>query len=251
MKTSEPLTLVGNDVVDLRDPRCSGKSADQRFVERVFTDREAAGIQDAADPDRRLWLFWTAKEATFKVISKLLGSPPPFEHAAFRVRLTDEGSDDRPPRGLVRYRGTEVPFLVEGAPDRIHTLAWHGHEGPGPDRISRGVRTFRRQGETESADWRSALRERFSDREWASIHTPASALVRVRARRALARFLDVEEGEVEIVSDEGPPGRTPPRVLLRGQRCRVDVSLSHHGRFLAWALAVPGQEERNDEGEGT
>lgn len=237
------MTLVGNDVVDLRDPRCRDKARDDRFMDRVFTRAEAADIRAAADLDRRLWLAWAAKEAAFKVISKLLGSPPVFEHAAFRTRLTDEGTGARPARGVVHHQGTELPFLVEDAPDRIHLLAWYRKGGGPPGSITRGVRVFRQQGETESSDWRSSLRERFSEREWASVHAPASALVRLRARRALARLLEVEEGAVEIVCESGPPGRAPPRALLRGEPCRVDVSLSHHGRFLAWALAGPADDE--------
>ncbi|MFW6200557.1 MAG: 4'-phosphopantetheinyl transferase family protein, partial [Gemmatimonadota bacterium] len=79
------MTHIGNDVVDLRDPRCRGKEADERFLRRVFTDDERRAIVEATDPAPALWIRWAAKEAGFKVVTKLLGSPPPFEHRAFRV----------------------------------------------------------------------------------------------------------------------------------------------------------------------
>jgi len=238
------VSVVGNDVVDLRDERSRGKAADERFVERIFTEEEAHDLRSARNPDRRLWIHWAAKETAFKVVTKLQGSAPTFEHRAFRVHLEHPGGGSPRVRGVVGHRGTRVPFVVEGAPDRIHVVGWHGG-GPDrrpPGRIVRGVRSFRRRDDRESVDWRESLRDRFSDREWGSIHRPESALVRLRARGALARLLGVGEGAVEIVCDDGPAGRMPPRALVDGEPCRVDLSLSHHGRFLAWAMGVP----RND-----
>jgi phosphopantetheine--protein transferase-like protein len=231
------VTRVGNDVVDLRDRRCPGKAEDERFIKRVFTEAEAESIRSARDPDARLWLFWAAKEAGYKVISKLTGTPPVFRHDAFRVRLTHVGDPESDARGTVHYRGTEVPFLAERAPDRVHAVAWHVSDRGPPGPLRRKVRPFRRPTERESPDWRRSLRDRFTDREWASIHSPASALVRLAARRAACQVLGVEESALEIVCDDGPPGRMPPRIMVRGEPGEHDLSISHHGRFLAWALA--------------
>ncbi|MDX1568780.1 MAG: 4'-phosphopantetheinyl transferase superfamily protein, partial [Longimicrobiales bacterium] len=103
------MSRVGNDVVDLRHPRCQGKSRDRRFVERVFTFEEALVIYESEDPDRAVWRAWAAKEAAFKVVSKLMGDPPPFQHSAFQFS----------PEGRVTYRGTEIPVRIEERPDRI------------------------------------------------------------------------------------------------------------------------------------
>jgi hypothetical protein len=48
----------------------------------------------------------------------------------------------------------------------------------------------------------------------------------------------VDEQRVQVVSSEGPKGRVPPEVLLDGGPAGADVSLSHHGRWLAWALRL-------------
>ena len=79
--------ILGNDVVDLTDPRCPGKASDRRFLRRVFTEPEAAAIRESPTPDLTLWQYWAAKEAAFKAVSRLLPSPPPFEHARFQVAL--------------------------------------------------------------------------------------------------------------------------------------------------------------------
>ena len=67
------LPVVGNDVVDLDQPRCAGKAEDTRFVDRVFTAFERERIVEAPDPDRALWRRWAAKESAYKVVTKLLG----------------------------------------------------------------------------------------------------------------------------------------------------------------------------------
>ena len=222
------MSRVGNDVVDLRHPRCQGKSRDRRFLERVFSFEEALVIYESGDPDRAVWRAWAAKEAAFKVVSKLMGDPPPFQHSAFQFS----------PEGRVTYRGTEIPVRIEERPDRIHALAWHPPSDDAP-RIRSEVKYLPELEHEYGSQWEKGLQPRFSEQEWRSVHRPDSALVRLNARSHLARVLGVAESAVEIVCDEGPPGQMPPRVLLEGREWAGDLSLSHHGRFLAWAFRVP------------
>ena len=65
---------VGNDVVDHADPRCRGRSRDERFMARVFDAREREWIGAAADPDRTIWLAWAAKEAELQALCLRAGS---------------------------------------------------------------------------------------------------------------------------------------------------------------------------------
>ena len=65
---SANLLRVGNDVVDLTHVRTRDKSSDERFLARVFTDSERAGIGRAPDPDLDVWCRWAAKEAVVKVL---------------------------------------------------------------------------------------------------------------------------------------------------------------------------------------
>lgn len=76
------------------------------------------------------------------------------------------------------------------------------------------------------------------------MHSFPSAAVRMLARAALAETLGAHEGDVEIVCDPGVTGRRPPRVFLRGEPAPCDVSLSHHGRWVAWALLPQNQAGR-------
>jgi hypothetical protein len=63
--------------------------------------------------------------------------------------------------------------------------------------------------------------------------------VRLESRAHLASELAVAEERLEIVSAGGRTGRVPPAVLLDGLPAAVDLSLSHHGYWIAWALLIP------------
>lgn len=221
------LPVVGNDVVDLDQPRCAGKAEDLRFVDRVFAALERDCILKAQDPDRALWQRWAAKEAAYKVVTKLLGDPPVFAHAAFVVDIDPEGS-----RGTVTYREFTVPFTLHEGPDHLHTIAVHSGARSKDYRVVAGM---------EAADAGTslpldALRDQFTPAERAFIHGTPSALARLAARRDMAAALAVEQGDILILAEEGPPGRVPPVVRVGGDFGRVDLSLSHDGRYVAWAF---------------
>lgn len=225
---SESTVLVGNDVVDLTAPRAADRHLDERFVARVFTEAERARILEEDDPSLRLWLGWAAKEAAYKVVSKALGEPPPFAHRRFEVTWSDAKE------GLVRYESKEVRVLVQhaGADGHVHVLAYMPRAMEGPAKVDRLDRA--------GAPWLAPLEgllDRFTELERASVHSMSSAAVRIAARADAAVLLDVDVGRVEIVCGPGALGRRPPRVLVDGARASVDVSLSHDGPWIAWALA--------------
>ena len=234
---------VGNDIVDLGHPRCSGKSTDLRFLNRIFHSSEASRILSEEDPDRALWLHWAAKEAAFKVVSKVLGDPPVFSHAKFVVYV-DRDSTSRaggfPIWGTVEWNELSLPFRAAVNETRVHALSWSGKDPSqeAPDIEIATGEAFVGSGDllgTGAAPFEFMLKERFSARERRSIHSPSSAYGRLLARTAIADALDVEEKRLEIVCGDQPNGRTAPQVLLDGQDADVDVSLSHHGDQVAWA----------------
>jgi len=239
---------VGNDIVDLQQPRTEGRAGDDRFVGRVFDPDEQAAIRSAPDPDLELWARWAAKEAGFKVISKLIGAPPPFVHRAFRVEW---GADVAPTEGEVVRQGRVVygdhqaRVTVLRCAGSVHAVGFGAH-GHSPDRVELRPRVASL--DASDAPWTGPLEElraRFTERELDAVYSRQSAAVRLGARGDLALALGVEEDRVEIVCDPGPTSQRPPRVMLDGERARADVSLSHDGRWIAWVLLVDnGPEER-------
>lgn len=234
-----PRTRVGNDVVDLRDPRLEGKTADRRFLERILDGTERRTLADASHPDIELWCLWAAKEAAFKVTSKVLGAPPPFEHRAFGARWIpgrEEGRGQTVVRtGTVRYRETETGVVVlSHRGEALHAVAYT--TGVQWGALAPGLALLDEPG----APWAGSLptlEERLTPREADAVHSRPSAAVRLAARAALAEEMEVEEGRLEIVCAPGPSGRRPPRVFLDGAPTDADVSLSHAGRWIAWVVA--------------
>jgi phosphopantetheinyl transferase (holo-ACP synthase) len=212
---------VGNDIVDLLEPRTVGKVDDRRFLERILAESERSALGAAADPHGALWTHWAGKEAGYKVVSKLRGEPPVFIHRDFVV--TD---------GRVEHEGVSFPLAVARAGDALHAVSCAAAT---LDEVVGGVGRL----DDATAVWsgsREALVARLTPREADAVHSRASAAVRVAARAALAGVLGVAEQRLEIVCAPGVTGRRPPRVLLDGAPGPADVSLSHHGAWIAWAI---------------
>jgi len=94
--------LVGNDVVDLRDPENQPGAIHPRFDERVFTPVERARLTDEATAHRTRWLMWAAKESAFKVARKL---DPGVRFLPRRFRVDFEGDA----LAVVRHAGKKSP----------------------------------------------------------------------------------------------------------------------------------------------
>lgn len=224
-----------------------------RFVRRVFSDDERDHILSSADQDLEIWAGWAAKEAAYKVVSKLRGEPPIFVHRLFEVRwdpgtahATHPGSVPSPSRfGAVRYEGMSLPVEVRASPrdGHVHALSWHvvGQERASPN-ASRVAWTVERI-ERPDAPWSDRLEElerQLTERERDGVHSRLSAAVRIGARAEAADLLGVDSSRVEVVCRPGRTGRRPPMLLVDGAPASIDVSLSHDGPWIAWALAPVG-----------
>ncbi len=55
----------------------------------------------------------------------------------------------------------------------------------------------------------------------------------------LNALLDLKDGEAAIRREPAPRGLLPPRLFIRGEPSGIDISLSHDGRFAAWAFLAP------------
>jgi phosphopantetheine--protein transferase-like protein len=235
---------LGNDIVDLTDPRHSGKARDDRFLRRVYSLEEREEIRSSENPDLALWIRWAAKEAAFKTVSKSLGVPPTFVHPTFQVAVhhpetsNDQlGDDAAPPMtrfGEVRYGQLLLPLRIEVHGPALHAVTWVPRDADEVPSFSWGSSLMEETG----AQWRLALHGDFSDREWGCISHQASALARLAARKSLASRMGVEEDALEIGCGPGVPGRRIPKVLLKGKEIPADLTLSHHGRLLAWAFTI-------------
>lgn len=246
--------LVGNDVVDLAAPDARRKSADGRFLCRVFTAGERARILAAADPDRMLWMLWSAKEAAFKVARKLRADLP-FAHRRFEAWVgpaAPDGEGERPRFSAWDAAAGRESGLASGG------VRLHGWRGLGLSRLPVEWRTTgslvhcvaRSVAERASsvrhavaavgaqdADRTGAEAAELTRRERDGAATAESQRVR-RLAKALAREAGL--GLVEIVRERRGGSLGPPRLYAPAAAAPLsgwDLSLSHDGRFVAAALA--------------
>jgi hypothetical protein len=243
MTLRAPVELrIGNDVVDLTHPRCRSRPARDRLPPRILEPGEMAWFLDgSAGPARlrRLWSLWAGKETGFKVVSKLLGSPPTFEHQAFQVSWESWRPLEGSPGSLEmegRVRWGDLAIALEGVctPGFIHVVGWGRQGGLAPRPVlESAVQRVPPAGEPDGAEGPARSRSSGLVREL--------ALVRL-SRHLSARHPDRFEGKaprIEIPISPDRPGRTPPRVFVDGEPCSdLDLSLSHHGGYVAWALLL-------------
>jgi phosphopantetheinyl transferase (holo-ACP synthase) len=200
--------MVGNDVVDLRDPESAPETLHPRFDTRVFGESERAAIAASEDSARLRWKFWAAKESSYKLARKL--SPTTvFAPARFVVVLSD-AETVTVTHGDARYR---VAFTENAG--ALHAVATQAD-----DENAEVLAGWRRLavGEIASGD----------------PEAPSRAVRELLCERLAAR-LGVSPDALEVRRR----GRVP-YLWLNGKPAPVDLSLSHHGGWLAFACELAG-----------
>jgi phosphopantetheinyl transferase (holo-ACP synthase) len=128
---------VGNDLVAWRHPRCIGKSADKRFLDKVTHASEQNLITASGDPDLSLWMIWSLKEAAYK-LSCFLGNRDKFRAKEFKIswrvdpdelglpKFEWHGKDEKIQQGLNRIQvlRSRVAYKEQG----YTGFSWAGHE---------------------------------------------------------------------------------------------------------------------------
>ena len=173
----------------------------------------------------------------------------------------ESGQGARGRRGWVRWGDRRVQVEVDVHADVVHAVACGGRDAdtlraldvPLDTHLEEDPERSRRRGldhirrtlvrlDSDAAPWTLPevdLLAALSEREREAVHSRASAAVRIGAKADLAETLGLGRDRLEIVCGPGPRGRRPPRVLLDGAPAALDVSLSHHGAWIAWALFGP------------
>ncbi len=191
---------IGNDVVDLGDPWAAGAHGRPRFVARVCAESERARLAVAADPCTLLWSMFAAKEAAYKVLSKL-GRARIFAHRAI---VTSEALD------VVRWQGVSLALRVTAGDGWVHAVAFSG-----------APPAFAEVAPVEAEDASLAARRLLYARMAAETGCAPDDFRVVR---------DPRPGSFT--------GFGPPRLLFGTGPVHGDVSLSHDGRFVACAAQL-------------
>jgi hypothetical protein len=212
--------VIGNDVIDLRDPETLPGARHPRFDARVFAAGERSALERSGAPDRLRWILWAAKESAFKV-ARRREPDTAFAPTRFVVDL------DVSLRGCVRHANREYPVRVAVTGDCVHVVAT---EAPAAGAVRAGVAVCAVEGDVGAS-------------------LPGCA-ARDLAAAGIAPLLGVERADLrfarrgrapELQLDPGVRRGWDPARWGRGEARldRVAVSLSHHGRFVAYACWLP------------
>lgn len=198
---------VGNDVVDLADPETRLEGLHPRFLERAFCAAERDRLETSRSRHALHWALWAAKESAYKALKRLVPETV-FSPKEFEVDLAP-----LPPAGAaglaagwVRHRGHLFELEVQLDAARLHAVAKTGDVA--------GAGVLRQVGR--------------------ALGDPGVAVRRL-AVAAIGAALGLDPTSLRIV------GRPPVAAHLDG-RLAADVSLSHHGRFVACAGNLAGRE---------
>jgi phosphopantetheinyl transferase (holo-ACP synthase) len=197
--------MVGNDVIDLLETR--RRRRHPRFDGRVFTAGERRAIAAADDPEQWRWATWAAKESAYK-IARRADPAAVFSPIRFVVEL------DQALCGQVRHAGRHYPVRITRRDDCIHAVATAS--GRTPAAMLAGVGPL-------PCDVGDDTRGR-----------ALSRAARALAIREIAPHLGAGVDELVV--------RQRSRIPLlqhRDGRDAATLSLSHHGRFVAYACALP------------
>jgi hypothetical protein len=181
-------------------------------MRRVFTPDERERITRARRPDALLWSLWAAKETAYKIVSKIT---PGVSSVPGIYEVTYDGEAEETISGAVNTPCGKVIIQSFVNHDYIHCIGI-GESGKGIRDVIWGVDEIT-GGEKTAANYESLC-------------------VRETAGKRLAAYLGGEPGEIDILRPERSSGLGPPLVFFRGIRAGLDISLSHDGRFAAYAF---------------
>ncbi|MDI6776096.1 MAG: 4'-phosphopantetheinyl transferase superfamily protein [Syntrophales bacterium] len=211
----------------MTDAGARGKSRNIRFVNRVFIPDEQRQIFDSSHPDIVLWALWAGKETAYKIIRKSI-SGAPFIPLLYKVSCPENCKragrfpleNDHIP-GITDTPWGKVTIRIFITCDYIHCI--------GTMDLSGGI---------DSVVWKVDLLPPVA--EAIAEYEDESAFLRETIRRHLSVFLNRTPEEIEIRRSEGALG--PPFVYLKDKPAGIDISLSHDGKFTAYAFIISGDK---------
>ena len=232
---------VGNDIVDLKEPDNCGKSGDDRFLGRVFTPEERDRIVAAACPDQLLWAFWAAKEAAYKAVSRddpSICSTPRRYGVALDDRIVGPTfSDVEVVTGRIDLDGQDSVRsigAVEGSEGRLagRVITPRGAVSIGIIMTDEYVHALAVPGNGDLAMLVHHVDRIDVEKEVGG----ASAFVRRQLLLEIALRLKCPIDDLVIRKE--PLDRGAPSVFLGGRPLAAEISLSHDGRFTAFAFRL-------------
>ncbi len=232
--------MLGNDVVDLQNADSRPESFRPRFDARVFSEEERRVISRDANPLALRWAHWAAKEAAFKLAKQ---ADPDFVFSPSRLRVEFEPIRASYGQQIQRFGMVTRLDSISIAPESIEVRSFESAERVHVVALSVGADWGAVSGAVESIE---------------SLSVDPSVAVRELAIHEIARVLGVAPNRLAVGCREGQyagwqagvpnapcssglprrasrPSRVPT-IELDGEPTSLSLSLSHHGRFVSFAM---------------
>ncbi len=225
------IPLVGNDIIDLNLPAVANKADVARFVNRICSPEEEELLAAAQDQRLLLWYMWSAKESAYKVAKKYCCETV-FSPQQFIVNRISSASNTAV-SGWVAYKGMDIPVCWQHRSTYIHCVGVWPDQTATFDEIVVGIEDL--------SSTKRVAKDQLSRQETESIHSLPSQRVRQLAKQLLA---DHGLNDVEIIRHRVGSRWGPPRLWRDNQVvAECNLSLSHHGQFIAAAVRIKEQKD--------
>lgn len=190
--------MIGNDIVDLEFTKLNSRWQEQRFLDKLFSAEEQDFILSDGKRFQNIWRLWSMKESVYKMTCRAEGIIR-FNPKDFKCLLTDAT------HGQVMLENIVTPTLTVIHPDYIQTTAFLK-----PNWTSEVV-------QLSHSDSKTQHKQSYQ-----------------HAIKAYAILKTVSQNMVEIVKDK----LGVPQFYINGNLQQEQLSLTHHGHFGAFAIAV-------------
>ncbi|MEM6515182.1 MAG: 4'-phosphopantetheinyl transferase superfamily protein [Bacteroidota bacterium] len=193
--------MIGNDIVDLSFAEMSSNWKRPRFLEKIFTENERQIIFSSPDKHKIVWRLWSMKEAAYKAYRRDEANPF-FNPKKLSCSLISESI------GTVNVLGNHYETITEMTNEFVHSLAYQKAK---KIHLKREIFELKSKQHQHQSD---EVREKLRSTIWST-------------------FTDNIRPE-KLVINKAINGM--PYLVLDKEKLDSIVSLSHHGRFGAYAI---------------
>lgn len=113
--------MIGNDIVDFNTAALQSNWHRRGFLEKLFSENEQDLILNSEFPERRLWLLWAMKEATYKAHQRRFKLPRSFDPKQFNCEII--AGDNTSVFGKIQIRDYNYYTQTFIGKDYLHCIA--------------------------------------------------------------------------------------------------------------------------------
>ncbi|TCC94408.1 4-phosphopantetheinyl transferase family protein [Pedobacter frigiditerrae] len=107
--------MLGNDIVDLDKANTESDWKRKGYLDKLFSSQEQQEILNSSNPERMVWLFWSIKEAAYKIVNR---ETQERFYSPRKFNVTSIGNN-----GIVTFEGKTFYTKSEIKDNLIHTIA--------------------------------------------------------------------------------------------------------------------------------